>query len=117
MPPDHKQEPTEPAQCAGPDPNPRQAAFALPAGATDSHAHVFGPREKYCYAASRLYNPPPVFLRDYLHMLDAAGFTCAVVVQSGVHASQSTDRKSGRLRVRIIRAGGKVSANMRAIDH
>jgi 2-pyrone-4,6-dicarboxylate lactonase len=89
MPPAHKQEPTEPAQCAGPDPNPRQAAFALPAGATDSHAHVFGPREKYCYAASRLYNPPPVFLKDYLHMLDAAGFTRAVVVQSGVHGTNN----------------------------
>jgi len=79
----------EPAQCAGPDPKPRKASFALPAGATDSHAHVFGPRAHYAYAGNRLYNPPPVLLKDYLQMLDTVGFARAVVVQSGVHGTNN----------------------------
>lgn len=77
------------AQCAGPDPAPRRASFALPPGAADCHAHVFGAREKYGYAPDRLYNPPPVFLGDYLAMLDAVGFARAVIVQSGVHGTDN----------------------------
>lgn len=57
--------------CAGPDLRPRKPSFALPPGATDCHAHVFGPRNRYGYAADRLYTPPAVYLQDYLNMLDA----------------------------------------------
>jgi len=56
----------EPSFCPGPDLNPRKPSFAMPPGATDSHAHVFGAREKYGYADDRQYTPPPVFLNDYL---------------------------------------------------
>jgi predicted TIM-barrel fold metal-dependent hydrolase len=83
------QKSAEPAQCAGPDLKPRKASCALPPGATDSHAHVFGPRAQYAYAGNRLYNPPPVLLMDYLHMLDTVGFARAVVVQSGVHGTNN----------------------------
>ncbi len=86
---DHEQKSTEPAQCAGPDRKPRKASFALPPGAADCHAHVFGPREQYGYAGDRLYTPPPVFLGDYLDMLDAVGFTRGVIVQSGVHGTNN----------------------------
>jgi predicted TIM-barrel fold metal-dependent hydrolase len=79
----------EPAQCAGPDLKPRKPSFTLPAGATDSHAHVFGTEEKYGYASDRLYTPPPVFLKNYLAMLDALGIARAVIVQSGVHGSNN----------------------------
>jgi predicted TIM-barrel fold metal-dependent hydrolase len=57
----------------------------MPSGAVDSHAHVFGPREQYGYAQDRQYTPPPVFLNDYLRMLDTVGFNRGVLVQSGVH--------------------------------
>jgi 2-pyrone-4,6-dicarboxylate lactonase len=80
---------TAPPQCAGPDLNPRKPSFALPPGATDCHAHVFGPPQKYGHAADRLYTPPPVFLKDYIHMLDALGIERAVVVQSGVHGTNN----------------------------
>lgn len=79
----------EPAQCAGPDLRPRKPSFLMPANATDCHAHVFGTKEKYGYAADRLYTPPPVFLPDYIAMLDALGITRAVVVQSGVHGTNN----------------------------
>lgn len=94
----------EPAQCAGPDLNPRKPAFAMPAGATDCHAHVFGAREKYGWAGDRLYTPPPVFLKDYIAMLDALGSARGVIVQSGVHGSNNDvlvdaiAQSNGRLR-------------------
>jgi 2-pyrone-4,6-dicarboxylate lactonase len=75
----------EPARCAPPDPSPARASFALPAGAVDSHAHVFGHPDQYGYAQERQYTPPPVYLNDYQRMLDAVGFSRAVLVQSGVH--------------------------------
>ena len=79
----------EPPVCAGPDLNTRKPAFALPPGATDCHAHVFGGRKRYGYAPDRLYTPPPVFLKDYLAMLDALGVARAVIVQSGVHGTNN----------------------------
>ena len=95
---------SEPPVCRAPDPNPKKPRLALPPGAADCHAHVFGPREKYPYAAERLYTPPAVFLRDYLAMLDAVGFTRGVVVQSGVHGTNNQvlvdaiSQSGGRLR-------------------
>jgi len=80
---------TAPPRCADPDLHPRKPSFALPPGAADCHAHVFGPLEKYGHAADRLYTPPPVFLKDYLQMLDALGIERAVVVQSGVHGTNN----------------------------
>ncbi|MGZ8230784.1 MAG: amidohydrolase family protein [Burkholderiales bacterium] len=79
----------EPPVCPGPDPQPRKASFALPPGAADCHAHVFGPRERYGYASDRQYMPPPVFLDDYLRMLEAVGFSRGVLVQSGVHGTRN----------------------------
>jgi predicted TIM-barrel fold metal-dependent hydrolase len=79
----------EPAQCAGPDLNPRAPSFRMPAGATDCHAHVFGAKEKYGWAGDRLYTPPPVYLKDYLAMHDALGVARGVIVQSGVHGTNN----------------------------
>jgi predicted TIM-barrel fold metal-dependent hydrolase len=76
--------------CPGPDLNPCKPSFAMPPGATDSHAHVFGERAKYGYADDRQYTPPPVFLQDYLAMHDAVGFARGVIVQSGVHGTNNS---------------------------
>jgi 2-pyrone-4,6-dicarboxylate lactonase len=76
----------------------------MPRGATDCHAHVFGARHHYGYAADRQYTPPPVFLNDYVAMLDAVGFERAVLVQSGVHGTHNEvvvdamAQSNGRLR-------------------
>ncbi|MEX2035304.1 MAG: hypothetical protein WEA28_08945 [Xanthobacteraceae bacterium] len=63
-----------PPMCTPPIPDVRKPALALPPKAADCHAHVFGPVEKYPYAANRLYTPPPVTLDDYLAMHRAVGF-------------------------------------------
>ena len=81
---------TEPPRCRGPHPQPRRPAFLLPPGAADCHAHVFGARQRYGYAADRLYTPPSVFAQDYIAMLDALGLERAVVVQSGVHGTNNS---------------------------
>ena len=94
----------EPAQCAGPDLQPRKASFQMPPGATDCHAHVFGAKDKYGWASDRLYSPPPVFLEHYLAMLDAVGSARGVIVQSGVHGTNNDvlvdaiAQSNGRLR-------------------
>ena len=60
---------TEPVKCAGPHLDVRQPKLKLPPKSADCHCHVFGPRDKYPWAANRLYTPPPVLLDDYLAML------------------------------------------------
>jgi len=79
----------EPAQCAGPHLDVRKPALALPANAADCHCHVFGPREKYPWAANRLYTPPAVYLDDYLAMLRATGFERGVLVQTGLYGTDN----------------------------
>ncbi len=112
----------EPALCPGPDLNTRKPSFALPPGATDSHAHVFGAREKYGYAADRQYTPPPVFLKDYLAMHDAAGFTRGVIVQSGVHGTNNSvivdaiAQSGGRLRGIALLREDVPDAELDALD-
>ena len=80
---------TEPAQCAGPQLDVKKPTLALPPNAADCHCHVFGPRDKYPWAANRLYTPPPVSLDDYLAMLDATGFERGVLVQTGLYGTDN----------------------------
>jgi predicted TIM-barrel fold metal-dependent hydrolase len=80
---------TEPAQCAGPHVDVRKPALQLPPNAADCHCHVFGPREKYPWAANRLYTPPPVTLDHYLAMLDTTGFARGVMVQTGLYGTDN----------------------------
>ena len=54
--------------------------MSLPPGACDTHAHVFGPSDRFPYAADRSYTPPDAPLEKYLGMLDAIGFACGVLV-------------------------------------
>jgi 2-pyrone-4,6-dicarboxylate lactonase len=79
-----------PPMCAPPLRDVRKPALALPPKATDAHAHVFGPVDRYPYAASRLYTPPPVFLEDYVAMHRAVGFERGVLVQTGLYGSDNS---------------------------
>jgi len=44
--------------CKAPDPDTRVPKYRPPAGATDAHCHIFGPADRYPYAADRTYTPP-----------------------------------------------------------
>src|ERR1700759_4412167 len=79
----------EPAMCAPPQIEVRPPRLKLSPRAADCHCHVFGPRDKYPWAANRLYTPPPVTLDDYLAMLDVAGFARGVMVQTGLYGTDN----------------------------
>ena len=78
-----------PAQCAGPSARVRKPKLALPPKAADCHCHVFGPRDRYPWAANRLYTPPAVSLDDYLVMLRVTGFERGVMVQTGLYGADN----------------------------
>src|SRR3954451_22959494 len=54
-------------------------------GACDTHAHVFGPSDRFPYADDCSYTPPDAPLEKYLGMLDTLGFERGVLVQGSAH--------------------------------
>ena len=80
---------SNPPMCAGPHLDTRRPKLTLPPKSADCHCHVFGPREKYPWAANRLYTPPPVYLENYLDMLRATGFERGVMVQTGLYGNDN----------------------------
>ena len=75
--------------CPPPDFKPRPPRNALPPGATDCHAHVFGPAARWAYADTRGYTPPDCLLADYRHMLATLGCERAVLVQPSVYGTDN----------------------------
>jgi predicted TIM-barrel fold metal-dependent hydrolase len=65
----------------------RPPKHRLPAGATDCHAHVFGPFDRYKLAAERHYSPAELPGERYLRMLDEVGLARGVLVQGGAHGT------------------------------
>src|ERR1700712_1135862 len=62
----------------------------LPPCACDTHAHVFGPSDRFPYANDRSYTPPDAPLEKYLGMLDAIGFARGVLVQGSAHGHDNS---------------------------
>lgn len=75
-----------------------------PPGGWDTHAHVFGPADRFPYGPDRSYTPPDAPLAAYLHMLDTLGFTYGGLVQGSAHGRDNSAmldalaRHPGRLR-------------------
>ena len=57
----------------------------FPAGATDCHAHVFGPQAQFPYLPGAAYIAPDATPHDYAGMLTAIGCQRAVLVQPSVY--------------------------------
>lgn len=76
---------TVPPVIAGPVANPRKPRAALPPGAWDAHAHIFGPAGKFPFAEGRGYTPPEAPAEKYLALLDHLGFARGLVVQGNAH--------------------------------
>jgi 2-pyrone-4,6-dicarboxylate lactonase len=73
-------------QIEPPHPKPRRPSAAVPAGACDTHAHVFAPRSFYPYAERRPYTPAPgTDLAAYQKTLVALGIERAVLVHSNIY--------------------------------
>lgn len=73
------------APCPGPDRSPLPPSFAVPAGACDSHMHIFGPAARFPYAARRGYTPPDCTVADYGRLMATLGLDRVVVVQPSVY--------------------------------
>jgi predicted TIM-barrel fold metal-dependent hydrolase len=61
-----------------------------PPDACDTHAHVFGPSDRFAYADDRSYTPPDASCAKYLKMLDTVGFTRGALVQGSAHGRDNS---------------------------
>lgn len=56
--------------------------FRVPAGACDTHFHVFGDPPQFAFAEGRKFTPPTATQAEHQHMLDSLGLSRGVLVQS-----------------------------------
>ncbi len=66
-------------------PEPSAPALALPAGACDSHVHVFGPAARFPYAPGRSFTPVDAPKETLFALHRRLGIGRCVIVQSLVH--------------------------------
>ncbi|MBP1853422.1 amidohydrolase family protein [Rhizobium halophytocola] len=64
---------------------PSKPAIKLPAGACDTHCHVFGPLDRFPYAPESKFKPGAAPKERLFALHDMAGIERCVVVQSGCH--------------------------------
>lgn len=65
--------------------NPRQPSLKLPAGACDSHVHVFGPRTRFPYSQGRRNTPAEAPKERLFELHKRMGIERCVIVQSITH--------------------------------
>jgi len=75
--------------CASPDLDPHAPVFDMPAGACDTHFHVFPSGHEHRYVPDRSYTPPPLEISDFDRVAAALGIERAVVVQPSVYAEDN----------------------------
>jgi predicted TIM-barrel fold metal-dependent hydrolase len=64
-------------------------AFAIPAGACDSHAHVFGPFARFPLADERSYTPAEHVGANFIAHLDRLGLTRGVLVTASASGTDN----------------------------
>lgn len=74
--------------CVPPDRNPHPPAFPVPAGAIDTHVHVF--ESRYPMTPLRGYNPPDSTLADLKHLHATLGIDRVVFTQPSVYATDNS---------------------------
>ena len=73
-----------------PDRNTRLPRFKLPAGACDTHLHVYGPFDRYPLSPDRHYDPAPdCTLDDYLKVHRTLGLERAVIVTGSANGTNN----------------------------
>src|SRR5260370_1602194 len=61
-----------------------------PPDACDTHAHVFGPAQRFAYTGDGSYRSPDAPLEKYLGMVDTMGFARGVLVQGSAHGRDNS---------------------------
>ena len=77
------------ATIAAPDPNPVKPRFVAPPLACDAHCHVFGPGDRFPYAAGRRYTPPDAPKERLRALHEHLGLARAVLVQASCHGTDN----------------------------
>jgi predicted TIM-barrel fold metal-dependent hydrolase len=75
--------------CQGPNPDVPKPRLAVPAGATDTHFHLFGPQTRYPYQAGREYTPPDASAETARRVFDVLGIQRCVVIQPSVYGADN----------------------------
>jgi 2-pyrone-4,6-dicarboxylate lactonase len=75
--------------CMAPDPNPVKPKYAPPPGACDAHCHVFGPGNRFPYAADTTYIPPDAPAARLYALHAHLGLSRAVIVQASCHGTDN----------------------------
>jgi len=94
--------------CLPPIANTRPPKIPSPAGACDTHFHIFGPVAKFPFAEKRSYTPDDAPLENLLKLLDTLGMARGVVVQAHPYGTDNSvvldalKRESKRLRAAAI---------------
>ena len=70
--------------------NTRRPKVAVPAGAWDCHAHVFGPFDRFPLKPERAYTPDLATGADWKRMHDAIGIARGVLVQASVYGTDNS---------------------------
>lgn len=74
-----------------PHPDPHQPRrFTPPAKACDAHCHIFGPGDRFPYAADRAYTPPDAGIDDFEVLQQRLGLSRAVFVQASCHGTDNS---------------------------
>jgi predicted TIM-barrel fold metal-dependent hydrolase len=76
--------------CKAPDPDTRRPEYRPPPNACDAHCHIFGPTDKYPYAADRTYTPPDAPLSRFTKLQSILGLSRAVLVNASCHGRDNT---------------------------
>lgn len=80
--------------------------FAVPAGACDSHAHVFGPYARFPLSEDRSYTPPENGAERFIAHLDRLGLARGVLVTA---SAQGDDNRN------VLQALGAYPDRLRAV--
>ena len=69
---------------------PSKPRFKLPPGSVDAHCHVFGPADRFPYAAERKYTPGDASKEQLFALRDHLGFDKNVIVQATCHGADNS---------------------------
>ncbi len=83
-------ETNEPPRIAGPVAHPRRPAEMPVPGAWDTHAHIFGPVDRFPFAPGRGYTPPEAPVEAFIALHDHLGIARGVIVQGNAHGLDNT---------------------------
>jgi 2-pyrone-4,6-dicarboxylate lactonase len=107
---------------APPDPHPRPPSFQTPAGACDTHFHLFGPASRYPFHPESRYVSADALPETYFDLQEVLGLSRGVLVSGGgygtdyAHLEHALERFPGRLRGILLPPQDLTMQEIRRLD-